>query len=151
MKEKELLKTLKENQEKEEKFFIEQCEINSKNPKFNLDSIESLITGIFTRLTGKDLEGKRYIDYMEFDVICKNIENLERLYHLREQEIRLVKEKNKIEELSIWKEQLEREQMLAKIDKGFKENSNIFERIWFKILEVMWNGSGNSRKDQCNN
>ena len=147
MKEKELLKTLKENQEKEERFFIEQCEKNSNNPHFNLESIESLITEIFIRLTGKDLEGKRYIDYMEFDVICKNIENLERLYSLREKEVCLVKEKNKIEELTIWKAQLEREQMLAKIDKGFKENSNIFERAWFKILEVMWNGSGASRKD----
>lgn len=39
----------------------------------------------------------------------------------------------------------ERTKVIAKIDEGFKKDLNLFQKIGWKILELMWNSLSNNR------
>lgn len=83
MKDREALKKLMKEQEKEDMFFKEQVKDNSLNPNFRIKSINQLIDEILTRLTGVDSKGNRYSNEILSEIVYSNIEELEKLYLIR--------------------------------------------------------------------
>lgn len=83
MKDREALKKLIKEQEKEDMFFKEQVKDNSLDPNFRIKSINQLIDEILTRLTGVDSKGNRYSNEILSEIVYSNIEELEKLYLIR--------------------------------------------------------------------
>lgn len=83
MKDREVLKKLMKEQEKEDMFFKEQVKDNSLDPNFRIKSINQLIDEILTRLTGVDSKGNRYSNEILSEIVYSNIEELEKLYLIR--------------------------------------------------------------------
>lgn len=83
MKDREALKKLMKEQEKEDVFFKEQVKDNSLDPNFRIKSINQLIDEILTRLTGVDSKGNRYSNEILSEIVYSNIEELEKLYLIR--------------------------------------------------------------------
>nr|DAE68768.1 MAG TPA: hypothetical protein [Caudoviricetes sp.] len=83
MKDREALKKLMKEQEKEDMFFKEQVKDNSLDPNFRIKSINQLIDEILTRLTGVDSKGNRYSNEILSEIVYSNIEELEKLYLIR--------------------------------------------------------------------
>lgn len=83
MKDREVLEKLMQEQEKEDMFFKEQVKDNSLDPNFRIKSINQLIDEILTRLTGVDSKGNRYSNEILFEIVYSNIEELEKLYLIR--------------------------------------------------------------------
>lgn len=83
MKDREALKKLMKEQEKEDMFFKEQVKDNSLDPNFRIKSINQLIDEILTRLTGVDSKGNRYLNEILSEIVYSNIEELEKLYLIR--------------------------------------------------------------------
>lgn len=83
MKDREVLKKLMKEQEKEDMFFKEQVKDNSLDSNFRIKSINQLIDEILTRLTGVDSKGNRYSNEILSEIVYSNIEELEKLYLIR--------------------------------------------------------------------
>jgi len=83
MKDREVLKKLMKEQEKEDMFFKEQVKDNSLDSNFRIKSINQLIDEILTRLTGVDSKGNRYSNKILSEIVYSNIEELEKLYLIR--------------------------------------------------------------------
>lgn len=86
MKKQGCLEELKKEQEKEDMFFKDQVENNTLDPNFRIKSIDMLIDEIFTKLTGTDSNGNRYSSEVLSEILHSNIEDLERLYLIRDLE-----------------------------------------------------------------
>lgn len=86
MKKQGCLEELKKEQEKEDMFFKDQVENNTLDPDFRIKSIDMLIDEILTKLTGTDSNGNRYSNEALFEVLHSNIEDLEKLYVIRDLE-----------------------------------------------------------------
>ena len=76
MKDREALKKLMKEQEKEDMFFKEQVKDNSLDPNFRIKSINQLIDEILTRLTGVDSKGNRYSNEILSEIVYSNIEEV---------------------------------------------------------------------------
>lgn len=83
MKDREVLEKLMKEQEKEDMFFKEQVKDNSLDSNFRIKSINQLIDEILTRLTGVDSKGNRYSNEILSETVYTNIEELEKLYLIR--------------------------------------------------------------------
>lgn len=83
MKDREVLEKLMKEQEKEDMFFKEQVKDNSLDSNFRIKSINQLIDEILTRLTGVDSKGNRYSNEILSEIVYSNIEELEKLYLIR--------------------------------------------------------------------
>lgn len=83
MKDREVLKKLMKEQEKEDMFFKEQVKDNSLDSNFRIKSINQLIDEILTRLTGVNSKGNRYSNEILSETVYTNIEELEKLYLIR--------------------------------------------------------------------
>jgi hypothetical protein len=83
MKDREVLEKLMQEQEKEDMFFKEQVKDNSLDSNFRIKSINQLIDEILTRLTGVDSKGNRYSNEILSETVYTNIEELEKLYLIR--------------------------------------------------------------------
>ncbi len=83
MKDREVLKKLMKEQEKEDMFFKEQVKDNSLDSNFRIKSINQLIDEILTRLTGVNSKGNRYSNEILSETVYANIEELEKLYLIR--------------------------------------------------------------------
>lgn len=83
MKDRDVLEKLIKGQEKEDMFFKEQVKDNSLDSNFRIKSINQLIDEILTRLTGVDSKGNRYSNEILSETVYTNIEELEKLYLIR--------------------------------------------------------------------
>ncbi len=83
MKDREVLEKLMKEQEKEDRFFKEQVKDNSLDSNFRIKSINQLIDEILTILTGVNSKGNRYSNEILSETVYTNIEELEKLYLIR--------------------------------------------------------------------
>lgn len=81
-----ILEKAKQQEEKELVFLKEQIYKNSLDNNFRKRSIDKLINEILTKLTGQNLQNKRYIDEIPLEVFHEYILDLEKLYSIRKDE-----------------------------------------------------------------
>ena len=83
MKQNKLLESLIKEQEEAEIYFKEQVKNNTLNSEFRVKSIDLLIDEMLTKLTDVNLKGNRYLNETPYEIIHTNIEDLEKLYLIR--------------------------------------------------------------------
>lgn len=72
-------------EEKAKKEFLENLiKHNEKTPGFEEKTINKLIYEILTKLTDRDVEGKKYIEYMYTEDIHQYIKDLGILYNIKD-------------------------------------------------------------------
>ena len=86
MKQNKLLESLIKEQEEAEIYFKEQVKNNTLNSEFRVKSIDLLIDEMLTKLTDVNLKGNRYLNETPYEIIHTNIEDLEKLYLIRDLE-----------------------------------------------------------------